>query len=78
MNTQTQKIEGLKLGFYFETTKELASVRVDGFYFTRMKKDAISNFALWVEKNEAWTGFENGLKINKRFHLHLEEIKNAN
>jgi hypothetical protein len=74
----TEKIKGLKLGFYFETTKELASVIVDGFYFTRMKKDAISNFALWVEKTEAWTGYENKLKMDKRFHQHLENIKNVN
>lgn len=78
MKNFNQNQNSIKLGFYFETTKELATVQVDGFYFTRMRKDATTNWALWVEKTEAWTGHVNNMKLKKEFHHHLSDIQVIN
>ncbi|MEC4050609.1 hypothetical protein OX284_014310 [Flavobacterium sp. SUN046] len=69
------KTTTLKNGFYFETSKDLAELTVDGFYFTKYKKNATTDFALLIEKDCAWTGAYSNATIEKTFFQHLEDIK---
>ncbi len=47
----------IKLGFYFETEKESATILANGFFFTNKRALATDeNHALSIGKNENWTG----------------------
>jgi len=47
----------VRVGCYFETTKELATVFANGFFFTNKRKDSTDReHCLMVRKNGSYTG----------------------